>query len=131
MVNTRDESNYSVLQDGSEQGRGNTRTRSGKSSSRKTHLDDARVSPNSTRSVPKNFDINSEPELIQGNVSRAEPFPSGRNRNISVPVQNLIHRGQGKGVGNMPKPLAGGYELLLTHQELSWSGEDHRAIRQT
>ncbi|MBW0590879.1 hypothetical protein O181_130594 [Austropuccinia psidii MF-1] len=29
----------------------------------------------------------------------------------------------------MPKPLAGGYELLLTHQELSGSGEDHRALR--
>ncbi|MBW0564795.1 hypothetical protein O181_104510 [Austropuccinia psidii MF-1] len=29
----------------------------------------------------------------------------------------------------MPKPLAGGHELLLTHQELSESGEDHRALR--
>ncbi|MBW0527126.1 hypothetical protein O181_066841 [Austropuccinia psidii MF-1] len=28
----------------------------------------------------------------------------------------------------MPKPLAGGHELLLTHQELSGSGEDHRAL---
>ncbi|MBW0578632.1 hypothetical protein O181_118347 [Austropuccinia psidii MF-1] len=29
----------------------------------------------------------------------------------------------------MPKPLAGGHELLLIHQELSGSGEDHRALR--
>ncbi|MBW0581758.1 hypothetical protein O181_121473 [Austropuccinia psidii MF-1] len=29
----------------------------------------------------------------------------------------------------MPKPLAGGHELLLTHQELSGSEEDHRALR--
>ncbi|MBW0581812.1 hypothetical protein O181_121527 [Austropuccinia psidii MF-1] len=29
----------------------------------------------------------------------------------------------------MPKPLAGGHEILLTHQELSGSGEDHRAVR--
>ncbi|MBW0562394.1 hypothetical protein O181_102109 [Austropuccinia psidii MF-1] len=29
----------------------------------------------------------------------------------------------------MPKPLAGGHELLLTHQELSGSGEDHIALR--
>ncbi|MBW0590544.1 hypothetical protein O181_130259 [Austropuccinia psidii MF-1] len=29
----------------------------------------------------------------------------------------------------MPKPLAGGHELLLTHQELSGSGEDHRNPR--
>ncbi|MBW0561305.1 hypothetical protein O181_101020 [Austropuccinia psidii MF-1] len=29
----------------------------------------------------------------------------------------------------MPKPLEGGHELLLTHQEISGSGEDHRALR--
>ncbi|MBW0486130.1 hypothetical protein O181_025845 [Austropuccinia psidii MF-1] len=29
----------------------------------------------------------------------------------------------------MTKPLAGGYELLLTHQHLSGSGEDHRDLR--
>ncbi|MBW0493646.1 hypothetical protein O181_033361 [Austropuccinia psidii MF-1] len=29
----------------------------------------------------------------------------------------------------MPTPLAGGHELLLTHQELSGSGEDHRTLR--
>ncbi|MBW0466580.1 hypothetical protein O181_006295, partial [Austropuccinia psidii MF-1] len=29
----------------------------------------------------------------------------------------------------MPKALAGGHELLLTHQELSGSVEDHRALR--
>ncbi|MBW0536566.1 hypothetical protein O181_076281 [Austropuccinia psidii MF-1] len=29
----------------------------------------------------------------------------------------------------MPKPLAGGQELLLTHQERSGSREDHRALR--
>ncbi|MBW0481053.1 hypothetical protein O181_020768 [Austropuccinia psidii MF-1] len=29
----------------------------------------------------------------------------------------------------MPKPLSGGHELLLTHQELSGLGEDHRALR--
>ncbi|MBW0592279.1 hypothetical protein O181_131994 [Austropuccinia psidii MF-1] len=28
----------------------------------------------------------------------------------------------------MPKPLAGGHELLLRHQELSGSGEDHRTL---
>ncbi|MBW0464676.1 hypothetical protein O181_004391 [Austropuccinia psidii MF-1] len=29
----------------------------------------------------------------------------------------------------MPKPLEGGHELLLTHQERSGSGEDHRNFR--
>ncbi|MBW0582982.1 hypothetical protein O181_122697 [Austropuccinia psidii MF-1] len=32
-------------------------------------------------------------------------------------------------MGNISKPLAGGHELLLTHQELSGSGEDHSTIR--
>ncbi|MBW0507561.1 hypothetical protein O181_047276 [Austropuccinia psidii MF-1] len=32
-------------------------------------------------------------------------------------------------VGNIPKPLGGGYELLLTHQKLSGSEKDHRAFR--
>ncbi|MBW0521358.1 hypothetical protein O181_061073 [Austropuccinia psidii MF-1] len=29
----------------------------------------------------------------------------------------------------MPKPLGGGHELLLTHKEISGSGEDHRTLR--
>ncbi|MBW0558433.1 hypothetical protein O181_098148 [Austropuccinia psidii MF-1] len=29
----------------------------------------------------------------------------------------------------MPKPLAGGYEYLLTHKELSGSGEDQKTLR--
>ncbi|MBW0566348.1 hypothetical protein O181_106063 [Austropuccinia psidii MF-1] len=79
--------------------------------------------------VTTNFDINSEPELIKGNVLRDEPFPSGSNRNISVPIQKLVQISQGRGVGNIPKPLEGGYELLLTYQELSGSGEGHRTLR--
>ncbi|MBW0516574.1 hypothetical protein O181_056289 [Austropuccinia psidii MF-1] len=71
----------------------------------------------SPRSVPTNFDVISEPELIEGNVLRSEPFPSGSNRNISVPIQKLAQSSKRRGVGNMPKPLAGGQELLYTHQE--------------
>ncbi|MBW0541388.1 hypothetical protein O181_081103 [Austropuccinia psidii MF-1] len=85
--------------------------------------------PHSPGCAPTNFDVNSEPELIQGNILRSEPFPSGSHRNISVPVQKLVQSSQGRGVGNMPKPLAGGYELLLSHQELSGSGEENRTLR--
>ncbi|MBW0582326.1 hypothetical protein O181_122041 [Austropuccinia psidii MF-1] len=129
MVHTRNGSNYSVQPDGCGKGRGKTKSRSAKSSTRKTHLEDARVSPHSPRSVPTDFDVNSEPELIHDNISRAEPFSSGSNRNISMPIQKLVQRSQRRGVGNMPKPLAGGHELLITHQELSGSGEDHRTLR--
>ncbi|MBW0544658.1 hypothetical protein O181_084373 [Austropuccinia psidii MF-1] len=129
MVHTRNGSNYSVQPDGCGQGRGKTKSRSFKSSSRKTHLEDARVSPHSPRSEPKDFDINSESRLIHDNILRAEPLSSGSNRNLSMPIQKLVQSSQRRGVGNMPKPLAGGHELLLTHEELSGSGEDHRTLR--
>ncbi|MBW0510011.1 hypothetical protein O181_049726 [Austropuccinia psidii MF-1] len=129
IVHNRNGSNYSVKPDGLGQGRGKTRARSGKSSSRKTCLEDARVSPHSPRSGPTKFDVNSELELIQGNILRDEPFPSGSHRNVSVPVKKLVQSSQGRGLGNMPKPLGGGHELLHTHQELSGSGEDNRTLR--
>ncbi|MBW0465409.1 hypothetical protein O181_005124 [Austropuccinia psidii MF-1] len=117
--------NYSVQPYGSGQGRGKTKVRP---SSRKAHLEDGTVAPNCPRSVPIHFWINSELKLIEDNVLRVEPLPSGSNRNISLTVQKLVHRSQGGRVGNMPKPLAGGYEILLTHQEISGSGEDHRGL---
>ncbi|MBW0505337.1 hypothetical protein O181_045052 [Austropuccinia psidii MF-1] len=129
MVHTRNGRRYSVKPDGPGQGRGKTRTRSAKSSSRKTHLEDARTAPHSPRSVPTKFDVNSDPELIEGNVLRVETLQSGSHRNISVPIQKFIQRSNRRGVGNMSKHLEGGHELLLTHQELSGSGEDHRTIR--
>ncbi|MBW0584282.1 hypothetical protein O181_123997 [Austropuccinia psidii MF-1] len=129
MVHTRNGSNYSVQPDGCGQGRGKTKSRSVKSSSRKTHMEDARVAPHSPRSVPTNFDENSESELIHDNISRAKPLPSCSNRNLSMPIKKLVQSSQRRGVGNIPKPLAGGHELLLTHQELSGSGEEHRTLR--
>ncbi|MBW0546517.1 hypothetical protein O181_086232 [Austropuccinia psidii MF-1] len=129
MVHTRNGSNYSVQPDGFGQGRGKTKFRSVKSSSRKTHMEDARVAPHSPRSVPTNLDMNSESGLIHDNISRAEPLSSGRNRNISMPIQKLVQSIQRRGVGNMPKPLAGGHKLLLTHQELSGSEENRTTLR--
>ncbi|MBW0593982.1 hypothetical protein O181_133697 [Austropuccinia psidii MF-1] len=85
--------------------------------------------PHYPRSVPTNIDVNSEAELLEANILRAEPFPSCRNRKISVPIQKLVQRSKIRGAGNMPKPFSGGHELLLTHQERSGSGEDHRALR--
>ncbi|MBW0467582.1 hypothetical protein O181_007297 [Austropuccinia psidii MF-1] len=119
MVHTTNRSNYSVQTNRSGQGRGNTRTRPGRPSSRKAHFEDSRVSPHSPRSVPETFDISSEPELIQVNALRVEPLSSGSHRNIEFPVQDVVQRSQGRGVGNISKPLAGGHELLLTHQEHS------------
>ncbi|MBW0540485.1 hypothetical protein O181_080200 [Austropuccinia psidii MF-1] len=92
-------------------------------------MEDARAAPHSPRSVSTNFDVSSEPELIEGNILTAEPLPSGIHRHISVPIQRLVQSRKRRGVGNMPKPLAGGHELLLTHQECSGSGGDHRTLR--
>ncbi|MBW0591703.1 hypothetical protein O181_131418 [Austropuccinia psidii MF-1] len=129
MAHTRNGSNYSIQPDGCGQGRGKIKSRSVKSSSRKTHMEDARVAPHSPRSVPTNFDVSSESGLIHDNTSRSEPLSSGRNRNLSILIQKLVQSSQRRGVGNMPKPLEGDHELILTHQELSGSGEDHRSLR--
>ncbi|MBW0500999.1 hypothetical protein O181_040714 [Austropuccinia psidii MF-1] len=129
MVHTRNRSNYSVQPDECGQGRGKKKSRSVKSSSRKTHMEDARVAPHSPRSLPTYFDMNYESGLIHDNISRAEPLSSGRNRNLSMPIQKLVHRSQRRGMGNMPKPLEGGHELLLTFQELSGSREGQRTLR--
>ncbi|MBW0522238.1 hypothetical protein O181_061953 [Austropuccinia psidii MF-1] len=92
-------------------------------------MEEARTAPHSPRSVPTNFDVNSEPEISEGIILRAEPIPSGGHRNISVPIQELVQSSKRRGLGNMPKPLAGGHELLLTNQELSGPGEDHSTLR--
>ncbi|MBW0477019.1 hypothetical protein O181_016734 [Austropuccinia psidii MF-1] len=107
MVHTRNRSNYSIQADRCGQGRGKTRARSGKSSSRRTFLEEASVAPHSPGSVPTNFYVNSEPEIIEGNIVSAEPFPSFRNRNISVTLEKLVQSSKIRGVGNIPKPLAG------------------------
>ncbi|MBW0572490.1 hypothetical protein O181_112205 [Austropuccinia psidii MF-1] len=46
-----------------------------------------------------------------------------------MPIEKLVQSSQRRVVGNILMPLVGGHELLLTHQELSGSGEDQRALR--
>ncbi|MBW0571301.1 hypothetical protein O181_111016 [Austropuccinia psidii MF-1] len=53
--------------------------------------------------------------------ARTAPIPQ-------VPIQKLVQRSKRRGVGNIPKPLAGAHELLLKHRELSGSREDHRTL---
>ncbi|MBW0577557.1 hypothetical protein O181_117272 [Austropuccinia psidii MF-1] len=113
MLHTQNGSNYSVQPVGCGEGRGKTRSRSRNSSLRKTCLEDARVAPHFPRSVPESFDINSEPELLQGNFSRANPFTSFSHRDISVPVKKLVQSSQERRVGNIPKPLAGAMSFYL------------------
>ncbi|MBW0553495.1 hypothetical protein O181_093210 [Austropuccinia psidii MF-1] len=62
--------------------------------------------PHSPRSVHTNVDVNSEYGLIHDNTLRAEPLSSGRNRNLSIPIQELVQSSQRIRVGNMPKPFA-------------------------
>ncbi|MBW0502574.1 hypothetical protein O181_042289 [Austropuccinia psidii MF-1] len=128
IVHTRNVSNYSVQPDGCGQGRGKTIFRSVKSSSRKTHMEDARVSLHSPTSVPTNVDVNSESVPTHDNILRAEPPSSGSNRNLTIPLQKLAKSSQRRGVGNMPKPLAEGHELLLTNQELSGQSQKDKEL---
>ncbi|MBW0581024.1 hypothetical protein O181_120739 [Austropuccinia psidii MF-1] len=83
--------------------------------------EEARPNPEVT-SLPQERHIWRVPEL--------PTIPQGgSNRNMSMPAQKLVQRSKRRRVGNMPKPLEGGHELLLTHQELSESREDHRTLR--
>ncbi|MBW0514580.1 hypothetical protein O181_054295 [Austropuccinia psidii MF-1] len=113
MVHTRNGSNYSVQPDGCGQGRGKTKSRSAKSSTRKTYLEDVRVSPHFPRSVPTTFDANSESELIHDNILRAEPLSSGRNRNLSIQIQELVQISQRRGVGKCPSLWQGALNSYL------------------
>ncbi|MBW0482966.1 hypothetical protein O181_022681 [Austropuccinia psidii MF-1] len=117
MVHTRYGSSYSVQLGGPGQGRGKTRTGSAKSSSRKTHLDAARAAPHSPRSVLTSFDVYSKPEQL-------DAIKIYQSHYIK-----LVQSSKRRGVGNIPKPLEVGHELLLTHKEISGSGEDHRTLR--
>ncbi|MBW0483183.1 hypothetical protein O181_022898 [Austropuccinia psidii MF-1] len=101
----------------------------GRSSSRKTHLKYSKFSPHSPRSIQTTPEIKSEPELIQGIGLRVKPFLNAGHRDTSVPLYKLDQRSQRERMGNIPRPLVGDHELLLTHQELSGSGEDHKALR--
>ncbi|MBW0536733.1 hypothetical protein O181_076448, partial [Austropuccinia psidii MF-1] len=100
---TRNGSSFSVRPDRCGQGGGKTKSRSAKYSSRKTHLEDAIVAP----------------------------IPQGLNhfQVAAIEIYQCQYQIWFRAVGNMPKPLAGGHELLSTHQELSGSGEDHRTLR--
>ncbi|MBW0460622.1 hypothetical protein O181_000337 [Austropuccinia psidii MF-1] len=129
MVRTRNGSKYSVQPDGSGKGRGNTRDKNWEVFFKEDPYGGCQTCPPSLRSVPTASDINSEPDLIQGNVLRVKQFPSGTHRNKSVPLPKLVQRSQARGMENFLKPLEGDHELLFTHKELSGPGGDHRTLR--
>ncbi|MBW0579825.1 hypothetical protein O181_119540 [Austropuccinia psidii MF-1] len=87
-----------------------TWTRSAKSSSRKTHLEDARAAPHSPRFVPTNFDVSSETELIEGEdhrtLWRLEPIvlqkQSQKDKELVEEPKSLICRPE-EGIGNDPR----------------------------
>ncbi|MBW0497531.1 hypothetical protein O181_037246 [Austropuccinia psidii MF-1] len=101
MVCTRNGRNCSVQPYGSGEGRGNTRARTGKPSSRKEHLKDARLAPHSPRSVQTTLYITSLPELIGGKVLRLEHIQSGCHRDIEdhrtlSRMESLVFQRQGQ-----------------------------------
>ncbi|MBW0534899.1 hypothetical protein O181_074614 [Austropuccinia psidii MF-1] len=113
MVCTRNRRRYSVQPDRSGQVKRNTRAIPGIPFLRKEDFEDTRVFIHSPRSVTTTFDTNSEPELIQVDYLRVKALSSGKNRNISVPVQILVQRSQRGSLGNMSKRLAGSMNSYL------------------
>ncbi|MBW0500708.1 hypothetical protein O181_040423 [Austropuccinia psidii MF-1] len=142
MVHTRNGSSYSVQPDGSGQGRGKTRDRSNKSSSRKTCLEDARVPP-----IPQGEDHRTlrrvEPSVLQRQGQK--------DKELVEEPKYFIYRPE-EGVGNDPRfgeRRPSGVDQLQTNsrnvqrqaqgtseeaersQELSRQGQRKRELAQT
>ncbi|MBW0576943.1 hypothetical protein O181_116658, partial [Austropuccinia psidii MF-1] len=111
----RNESNYSVQPDEFGQGRGKTSSRSGKSSSRKTYLEDARVSPHSPRPEEKvgNSEDLEKKGLVVSTSSKPDTEvskykPKGPQKKQRGPKNN---KGKGKSKANWHRPYPQGYRI--------------------
>ncbi|MBW0592696.1 hypothetical protein O181_132411 [Austropuccinia psidii MF-1] len=59
-------------------------------------------------------------------VFRPESFPTGRNRDIPVSVQELVYGGKATGVGSSPKSLDRKNQLLSLNEEVHGHRKDRR-----
>ncbi|MBW0511859.1 hypothetical protein O181_051574 [Austropuccinia psidii MF-1] len=58
------------------------------------------------------------------NSQRPEPFPTVKNRNIPVLVQELVYGGKAAGVGTSAKSLDRHNELISSSEEFHWPRKD-------
>ncbi|MBW0554132.1 hypothetical protein O181_093847 [Austropuccinia psidii MF-1] len=108
MTPTRSGSNYSIQSNGYGPGH------SGHKSKRKEcqprgegQMEDARTSTSSKR-LASTFDTlieSTEGDITAISIVIPEPFPTGKNRDIQVTVQELVYGSKAEGVGTSDKSL--------------------------
>ncbi|MBW0561028.1 hypothetical protein O181_100743 [Austropuccinia psidii MF-1] len=91
-------------------------------------MEDARTST-SSQILASTFDTlieSPEAEIISIAVVRPESFPTGRNRDIPVSVQELVYGSKAAGVGTSAKSLDMSNEILSSSEEVHRPRRDRR-----
>ncbi|MBW0472719.1 hypothetical protein O181_012434 [Austropuccinia psidii MF-1] len=120
MTPTRSGSNYSIQSNGS--GPGNSSQKSKRQECQpqgEAQMEDARTSTSSQR-LATTFDTlieSPEADITAIPVVRPGSFPTGRNRDIPVSVQEVVYGGKAAGVGTSAKYLDRQNELLSSSEE--------------
>ncbi|MBW0561112.1 hypothetical protein O181_100827 [Austropuccinia psidii MF-1] len=82
-------------------------------------MEDDRTSTSSQR-LASTFDTlieSPEADITAIPIFRPEPFPTGKNRDILVSVQELVYGSKAAGVGASSKSLDGCNELIYSSEE--------------
>ncbi|MBW0486116.1 hypothetical protein O181_025831 [Austropuccinia psidii MF-1] len=89
-------------------------------------MEDARASTSSQRLL-STFDTligSPEAEITAIPVVRPESFPTGKNRNIPVSIQDLVYGGKAEGVGTSSNSLDRHNELISSSEEVHGPRKD-------
>ncbi|MBW0490438.1 hypothetical protein O181_030153 [Austropuccinia psidii MF-1] len=91
-------------------------------------MEDARTSTSSQRLASQFETLIESPEsdITAIPAFRPESFPTGSNRDIPVPVQELVYGGKATGVGTSAKSLDRNNELLSSSKEAHGPRKDRR-----
>ncbi|MBW0512425.1 hypothetical protein O181_052140 [Austropuccinia psidii MF-1] len=129
MTPTRSERNYSIQSNGSGPGHSSQKSKRQECWPRgEAKMEDARASTSSQRLASTFYTLIESPEaeITAITVVRPESFPTGRNRDIPVSVQELVYGGKEAGVGTSAKSLDRHNELLFSSKEVHGPRKDRR-----
>ncbi|MBW0578085.1 hypothetical protein O181_117800 [Austropuccinia psidii MF-1] len=121
MTPTRSGSNYSIQSNGSGPGHSSHKSKGQDCQpGGESQIEDARASTSSQRLAINFYTLieSGEAEITAIPVVRPEPFPTGKNRNIPVSIQELVYGGNAAGVGTSAKSLDMHNELISSSEEV-------------
>ncbi|MBW0541161.1 hypothetical protein O181_080876 [Austropuccinia psidii MF-1] len=115
MTPNRSGRNYSIQSNGSVPGNSGHRYKRQECQPRvEAQMEDARTSTSSQMLASIFYTIieSTEAEITSFPIIRPEPFPTGKNRDIPVSVQELVYGSKEAGVGTSAKSLDRNNELI-------------------